>query len=187
MTHQEYRLLLKADTQKAQRAVFDEYFNYVYVIVCNRLNSCARREDIDECVSDVFIDIFSSYAPEMPIEGDIKGFVAMVAERRATDYFRKLTRSPAAVYIDDDTAEVLPAADDVQKSSEDNEMRKILLELIDSLGEPDATIIIQKFFFNRNSREISEIVPLAPVSIRLRSIRALKKLRKMLNDKNITI
>ena len=79
------------------------------------------------------------------------------------------------------------AADDVQKRTENNEIRRILLELIDGLGEPDATIIIQKYFYNRNSREISQIVPLVPVSIRIRSIKALRKLKKMFNDRNITI
>ena len=187
MTHREYRLLLKTDTFKAQRAVFDEYFNYVYAIVQNRLGSCGRREDIDECVSDVFIDVFSSYDPNMLITGDIKGFIGTVASRIAADYFRRISRSPVSVTIDDDSAKMLPAADDVQKSTENNEIRRILLELIDSLGEPDATIIMQKYFYNRNSREISEIVPLAPVSIRIRSIKALRKLKKKLNDRDITI
>ena len=187
MTHREYRQLLKTDVSKAQRAVFDEYFNYVYAIVHNRLGSCGRREDIDECVSDVFIDVFSSYDPDMLVTGDIKGFIGMIADRRATDYYRRLSKSPVSVAIDDGYAEAIPAADDVLKSTENNEIRRILLELIDSLGEPDATIIIQKYFYNRNSREISEIVPLAPVSIRIRSIKALRKLKKILNDKNITI
>ena len=166
MTHGEYRLMLKTEKKKAQRMIFDEYYNYVYAIVHIRLrNGC--REDVDECVSDVFSDVFSSYDPDMLITGDMKGFIGMI--------------------IDDDTAEVLPAADDVLKSAEDNELRRILLELIDSLGEPDATILIQKYFYNRNSREISDIVPLSPVMVRIRSSRALKKLRKLLSDRDISL
>ncbi len=186
MTHGEYRLMLKTEKKKAQRMIFDEYYNYVYAIVNIRLrNGC--REDVDECVSDVFSDVFSSYDPDMLITGDMKGFIGMIAERRATDYYRSLSRSPVSVSIDDDTAEVLPAADDVLKSAEDNELRRILLELIDSLGEPDATILIQKYFYNRNSREISDIVPLSPVMVRIRSSRALKKLRKLLSDRDISL
>jgi RNA polymerase sigma-70 factor (ECF subfamily) len=187
MTHHEYRQLLKTDASKARKALFDEYFNYVYVIVYNRLGNSGRREDIDECVSDVFIDVFSSYDTDMMITGDMKGFIGKVAGRRATDYFRRLSRLPVSVPIDDDSVETIPATDDVLKSTEDNELRRILLELIDSLGEPDATILIQKYFYNRSSREISEIVPIAPVSIRIRSIKALRKLKKLLNDRDITI
>jgi len=186
MTHGEYRLMLKTEKKKAQRMIFDEYYNYVYAIVHIRLrNGC--REDVDECVSDVFSDVFSSYDPDMLITGDMKGFIGMIAERRATDYYRRLSRPPVSVSIDDDTAEVLPAADDVLKSAEDNELRRILLELIDSLGEPDATILIQKYFYNRNSREISDIMPLSPVMVRIRSSRALKKLRKLLSDRDISL
>ena len=87
MTHGEYRLMLKTEKKKAQRMIFDEYYNYVYAIVNIRLrNGC--REDVDECVSDVFSDVFSSYDPDMLITGDMKGFIGMIAERRATDYYR---------------------------------------------------------------------------------------------------
>ncbi len=58
MTHGEYRLLLKTESKKAQRMIFDEYYNYVYAIVHNHLRKCGSREDTDECVSDVFSDVF---------------------------------------------------------------------------------------------------------------------------------
>lgn len=87
----------------------------------------------------------------------MKGFIGIIAKRRAADYYRRLCKKPVLVSISDDTSGVLPSADDVLKSAEDSETRRILLELIDSLGEPDATIIIQKYFYNRNSREISDI------------------------------
>ena len=189
MTHDEYRMLLKTDASRAQRAVFDEYFNYVYVIVFNRLRSCGSREDIDECVSDVFVEVFSAYAPEMPLTGDIKGFIGVIAARRSTDYYRRLSGKPDTVSIYDENAGLLPAAadDDVQKAAEEKLMCQKLLEVIDSLGEPDSTIIMQKYFFGRSSKEISKILSLAPVSIRVRSARALKKLRKMLDDMGITL
>lgn len=187
MTHSEYRLMVKTDKEKAQRMLFDEYLNYVYTIVYNRLRSCARREDIDECVSDVFADVYSSYNSEIAVIGDIKGFIGTVAYRKSASYYNRLCKLNTSVSLDDDITADLPSEDDVSETAEQNEVRRILLELIDSLGEPDSTIIIQKFFYNRTSREIAEFVPLSPVMIRVRSSRALKKLRKMLLDADISL
>lgn len=187
MTHSEYRLIMKTDKKKAQRTLFDEYLNYVYTIVYDRLRSCARREDIDECVSDVFADVYSSYDSEIVITGDIKGFIGTVAYRKSAAYYNRLCRSNAAVSLYDDIADMLPSDDNISEIAEQNEVRRILLELIHSLGEPDSTIIIQKYFYNRTSREIAGSVPLSPVMIRVRSSRALKKLRKMLLDADISL
>ena len=187
MTHDEYRMLLKKDKEKAQRIIFDEYLNYVYTIVFSRLRSCAVREDIDECISDVFADVFSSYDTDKLVTGDIKGFIGMIAGRIATDYYRRICKMPLAVPIGEDDTAYISSEEDVEQNAEQNELRGILLDMIERLGEPDSTIIINKYFYKQTSKEIAEKVPLSPVMIRVRSSRALKKLRKMLSDKGITL
>ena len=80
MTDEKLRELLKNSPDKAHRLIFDEYYNYVYTIVFNRLRSFASREDIDECVSDVFSDIFLKYDPNREYSGNIKGYVATISK-----------------------------------------------------------------------------------------------------------
>lgn len=43
----------------------------------------------------------------MLITGDMKGFIGMIAERRANDYYRRLSRPPVSVSIDGDMATVI--------------------------------------------------------------------------------
>ena len=187
MTQSDYRLLLAADKIKAQRKLFDEYINYVYTIAFNRLRSCGSREDIDECVSDIFAEVFSSYKPVANLDADMKGFIGTVALRKSAAYYRRLGRDNTALSLDSETAIGIPSPDDITAVSELNETRRILLRLIYDLGEPDSTIIIQKYYYGRTSREIAHIVPLSPSMIRVHSSRALKKLRRLLEDKDITI
>ena len=187
MKHSEYQELLETDKNKAQKALFMEYLNYVYTIVFNRLRSCGSREDMDECVSDIFNDIFSSYKSRPDTSGDIKGFVGTVALRKAAAYYHRLCRNANAVSLDDRHAPDIPSSENISAAAEANETRRILLKLIDSLGEPDSTIIIQKYYYGRSSREIAGTVPLSPAMIRVRMSRALKKLRKLLSDNDITI
>ena len=55
-----------------------------------------------------------------------------------------------------------------------------MLDAVKALGEPDTTIIIQKYYYNRSSDEIAEMVEMKPAAVRKRVSRAVNKLRDML-------
>lgn len=187
MTHNEYRTQLETNKEKAERKLYDEYVNYVYTIVYNRLRSCGSREDIGECVADVFMDVYTSYDRKIDISGDIKGFIGTVASRKAATYFHRLSKNNTAFSIDDEEAQQVSSDEDITGDTEKKEVRTILLEAVNSLGEPDSTIIMQKYFYDRSSGEIAKSVDLSPITVRVRCNRALKKLRSLLAEKDITI
>ena len=58
MTEIDLRLLMAKSIQKCHRAIFDNYCNYVYAIVINILRSCGSKEDIEDCVSEIFMKIY---------------------------------------------------------------------------------------------------------------------------------
>ncbi|WP_303835178.1 sigma-70 family RNA polymerase sigma factor [Ruminococcus flavefaciens] len=187
MKHSEYQQLLKIDKNKAQRTIFDEYLNYVYTIAFNRLRSCGSREDIDECVSDIFTDVFGSYESKQAANDDIKGFIATIALRKSAAYYHRLCRNTNSISLDDENTAAFPSDENISESAEKKETQRTLMKLIDSLGEPDSTIIIQKYYYGRSSFEISGFVSLSPAMIRVRSSRALKKLRRLISDNDISV
>ena len=67
-----------------------------------------------------------------------------------------------------------------------SELRRVLLNKIEELGEPDSTILIQKFYYNRNSKEIAESVSMTAMAVRARCSRAMNKLRAKLVEVGIT-
>ena len=187
MTHEEFRSKMKISSEQAHKELFETYCNYVYTIVFNRLRSSAGREDIEECVCDVFADVFCSYDEEKEVSGDISGFIGTIARRRAGALYRKKNSSAETVSIDDELAEQLSSQQDVEKEAAANEQRRIILDRIAELGEPDSTIIIQKYYYGRSAKDISEMVKLTPENIRVRSGRAVRKLKEMLEKAGITL
>jgi len=188
MTQKEYRKAAALSEENAQRSLFDEYFNYVYTIVFSRLRSCASREDIEECVGDVFADVYMQFDERKAFNGDPTGFVGTVARRKAADMYNRLTKKrQGMVSIDDEEAAEIEAPDDTEDTVEKKELRGSLIKCVEQLGEPDSTIIIQKYFFMRSSAEISKLVSLTPEAVRVRCSRALKKLRETLTAMNISL
>ena len=179
MTYDEYTKKVLASVVSARRAVFDEYCAYVYTVVRSRLISCARNEDVEECVSDVFAEIYIYLDKHPDHSGELTGIVSVIARRKAIDYYY---RSNGKAFGTEELSETQTDGTNIESDYEQKEQRRRLLAAIEELGQPDSTIIIQKYFFGYKSGEIAKSVGLNSAAVRMRCSRALKKLRKMLTD-----
>lgn len=181
MTSRELADMMQKSPAKCHRALVKEYGRYVYAIVYNKLRGCGTNEDIEECVSDVFADLFMKCEYDLSYENDIKFLIATIAKRKAIDYFRSLTaRGSHISETDEDDMRELVSDFSVDERVDRSELRRVLLDKIEELGEPDSTILIQKFYYNRNSKEIAESVSMTATAVRQRCSRAMDKLRTKL-------
>jgi len=188
MTAKEYCTLYKRSRDKAYDALFESYCDYVYAIVYNKLRSIASREDMEECVSDIFADVFFGYDTDSSFDGDLKGYVGTVAKRRAINAFHSLT-ARSGHYSDSAEEELvnIGSETDIEADSDNAETRSILMSMIKELGEPDSTIILQKYYYDRSSSEIAEQLSMKASAVRMRAARALNKLKITLAAAGITL
>lgn len=189
MTGTEYRNLYSKSPDDACSALFECYCDYIYAIVYNKLRSTASRADIEECVSDIFADIFFGLNKSgEDYDGELKGYVGTVAKRRAINAYYSISARNGHQTDDADTEfETLTSGESVETETEDKEMRKVLLNRINELGEPDSLIILQKFYYDRSSAEIATMLSMKASAVRMRAARALKKLKMILAADGIEI
>jgi RNA polymerase sigma-70 factor (ECF subfamily) len=186
MTETELRLLMAESVQKCHRAIFDNYCNYVYAIVINVLRSCGSREDIEDCVSDVFMKIYKRLDQNTAFSGDIKGFIGAISRNTAIDAYRRLTlKNFRSVSIDDDNETEYGSDERLVENAEKKEQSRIILKKIKELGEPDSTIIIQQYYYNRTAKEISKSISMTAAAVQKRSSRAKQKLKVLLAEAGI--
>ena len=186
MTDMELRMLMAESVQKCHRVVFEKYCNYVYAIVINILRNCGSREDIEDCVSDVFFKLYKQLDANTDFSGDLKGFIAAVSRNTAIDAFRRLSnKNNRSVYIDDDTTEELRSDERIEENAEKAERSRIILGKIKELGEPDTTIIIQQYYYNRTAKEIAKSISMTAAAVQKRSSRARQKLKALLCEAGI--
>lgn len=185
MTDSELRELMQVSAEKGRRALFDEYCAYVYAIAAIKLKSCASREDIEECVSDVFAEVYRACSGDNGYDGELRGIIGLIARRTATDYFRRLSaRSGRSVPIED-TAEELHSDEDIAANAERSELSSILMSCVASLGEPDTTIITQQYYYGRTVREIAAVLKMTDSAVQKRSVRARAKLKELLSERGV--
>ena len=186
MTDYELRELMAESVQKCHRAVFDKYCNYVYAIVINVLRNCGSREDIEDGVSDIFLKIYKRFDESTDFSGNLKGFIGTVSRNTAIDAFRRINATNnRVVSIDDEIMEEVRSDERLVENTEKRELSRILLGKIRDLGEPDSTIIIQQYFYNRTAKEIAKSISMTSAAVQKRSSRAKQKLKALLIEAGI--
>ena len=174
--------LMKAEPEKGIEQFMEQYTGLVYAIVSGRTGSSASNEDIEECVSDVIFEIFRK-ADTIDLEkGSLQAWTSVVARNRAVNLFRKTVRERDRSAPSADLTPLADTADTEQAVLEADERRR-LLTAVESLGEPDSTIIFRKYYFGQRSREIAEDLNMTASAVDTRLSRAMKKLRTIWGGK----
>lgn len=181
MTDSEIMELIRNSPPIGHRKLFDEYYSYVYAISVNILRGYGSAEDVEECVIDTFTAVIDRL-DERSVES-VKPFIGTVAKNKAISLRRSLgAKAGRSVPIESEELEKLSSAEQVDKNAENSAMTELILQKIKELGEPDSTIIIQKYFYERNANEIGRMVGMKSAAVRMRCARAMKKLRSLLRD-----
>lgn len=173
--------LLHNNPNDGLEAMMENYMGLVYKIVHNQLSSVLSSEDIEECVSDVFLYVFN-YKDNIDLQkGSIKALLAVIAKRKSIDLYRKHKKTiDLKVPLESIEENTFEEFDSVSDSVSNNERNKLLIDAIKSLGEPDSEIIIRKFFFRESSKDISKVLGIKANTIDKKSSRCMNKLKKIL-------
>lgn len=176
----ELHTLLIQNPEKGLEKIMDEYLGFVYSIVYGKLSAVSNRQDIEECVSDVFYEVFKTRNYIDLDKGTVKTYLAVLAKRRAIDIFRKLVGDADNVHLNEYDHEWIASDTDIEKSVIATEKSDLLIKEIKALGEPDSQIIIRKYYFGQTSRTISKSLGIKENTVNKKVGRALEKLKKTL-------
>lgn len=162
--------LLQKRPNEGIETVMGRYMGLCCTIVGSRLSGFPQ-EDIEECVSDVFLEIYRQRERIDPEKGGFRAFLAIVANRKAIDRYHAAIKKGT-----------LPLEGEPQEREKglSFEEREALLQAIRTLGDPDEKILIWKFYFGYPTKEIARILELKENTVDQKVRRGLEKLRKTL-------
>lgn len=174
--------------------LIQQYGPLVWKIVSAYLHN---PEDIQECVNDIFCDLYLLGERYNPEKGSYTAFLSSTARNKAIDQYRKnQTRIsgllPGAPKIDFQTAAVFAAGSTTQRLSPDEfpspvdmaekiAQRLDLEQAIASLSTEEAQLIRLKYFEGMTIKEIAASLELSYETVKKRHQRALQKLRRQQN------
>jgi len=180
LDEKEMFLLLIQNPEKGLEKIMNQYMGFVYTIVCGKLSGMCSKQDIEECVSDIFYEVYRTRNLIDLEKGSLKSYLAVLSKRTAIDVFRKQRNSSNDVSFDEFDHDWIAADSDVEISVIDSETSDLLIQEIKALGEPDSQIMIRKYYFGQSSKIISKALGIKENTINKKASRALAKLKKVL-------
>ena len=162
--------------QDAFLYMIEAYSKLLWVVAGGILGTIGTTQDIEECISDVFVHVWKNPKAFNPQKGTFKTFLAAIARNKALDVYRRLSKikiielNEAISGLDDDLLEYI-----VEK-----EMHDKLYAAIETLTEPNREIVIRRFFFEEKPQRIAAKIDIPIKEVENRLYQSKLKLRKIL-------
>lgn len=166
---------LKNKNQDALLYVLDTYGNLIYRIAYTNTNSKTLS---DECVNDVLLKVWNCIDSFNYPDNKFKNWIASIAKHTSIDLIRK-EKHHLNTINDNNTLTSTDNIESEQITKEDLESAK---KYIMNFKEIDRNIFIQRFFLNKNIKEISELYNMTPNAVKLRILRSRIKLSKLMKE-----
>ena len=172
--------------KEQKKAAFEKYYHQYYQIVyghfIKKIQNPAEAEDL---TMEIFLKCWEKFDTFDPEKASFGTWLFVIVNNRLKNYYRDKK--------DFDPIDDLEQSESAQDSFENDllqidylvSMRKYLAEALDVLPEIQRTIVIAKYYRNKNANEIAIEVGLTSVNVRVHLSRALAKIKKYFDENNI--
>ena len=157
------------------------YSKLMWVIIGGILGTVGTPQDIEECISDVYVYVWQNPNAYNPQKGSFKTFLAVIAKSKALDAYRKLSKNKITELTD-----AISADDDgLLDYIIEKEIHHKLYAAIETLKEPNREIMIRRFFFEEKPKRIAEKTAIPVKEVENRLYKSKLRLRKILEGGDI--
>ena len=173
--------MIQSGDEEALNYIIETYSKLLWVIVGSILNNVGTSEDIEECISDTYMNLWLKPKAYDPRKGSLKTYLSIIAKRRALDKYRLLAKSQI---IELDEA-IASSDDDLLDYIVKMEMYSELYEAVRMLGDPEREIMIRRYFFHEKPSVIASKTHIPVKEVKNRLYQGKLRLKKALCESEL--
>ena len=154
---------------------------YKYMVYTLAIKIVKNHEDAEEVAQDTFIKAYSSLKY---FKGDSKfsTWLYKIAYYGSLDYLKKNKRRVETTKFDISEEYNIASMDDALEGMEAKERTEMIKHAIQELPGEDAVLITLYYFEMQSMKEISQVMGLAPNTVKVRLFRGRKRLAQILEN-----
>ncbi|MEK4486086.1 sigma-70 family RNA polymerase sigma factor [Psychrobacillus sp. FSL H8-0484] len=168
---------LKKQKEDALEYIIVEYMPFVKAISLKVLQPLGKRDSVDDCINDVFLEVWKNSHQFNGDEVDFKKWIGIITKYKAIDYYRIYEKQVSREEHFDEFNQISTHSS-IQKSILEREQKNEILFELSKLDELDRDIFIMKYFLEMNNSEIATSLHLTKSAVDNRLYRGKKKLAK---------
>lgn len=163
--------IMRKDPERGLTLILDQYGNLMNAIALNILKN---PQDAEDCISETLLRFWRNYKT-VKSEDKLKSYLCTMVRNTAIDMLRtrqkRLEQS-----LEEELREILAVPDSVTDKLVSREIHRLIL----SLGDPDATILLRRYWYCESVEEIASEVNLTKSAVQSRLFRAKTRLKEKL-------
>lgn len=173
VTRDNYISKLRRHNEKALEFVVQEYGGQVKAAVYRNLSG--MPEEIEECMDDVFLDVWNNIDRFDESKGSFRSWITAIARFRSIDYLRRYSRRRSEEDISEYENKL---ANDNMLEIINEDISDSMEKLLGGLSDEDRDIILRYYWDDENVEKIADDYGVSSSSIYSRMSRARRRLKQ---------
>lgn len=165
---------IKAGDERAMQKVICRYSRLLWSIVGAVLSQVGTTEDMEECVADVFIDLWEHPQKYDESRGSLKVWLSVIARNKAIDRYRQKTKIQT-IPLEETMLLEMGIEPDVEKNEG-------LQEALRGLTEEEREILLRRYVYQQKPKEMAVALGLSVKQVENRLYRIKAKMRKQMEQ-----
>lgn len=165
---------IKAGDEQAMQKIICRYSRLLWSIVGAVLSQVGTTEDMEECVADVFIDLWEHPQKYDESRGSLKAWLSVIARNKAIDRYRQKTKIQTIPLEETALAQM-----GVEPEMEN---REGLQEALAELTEEEKEILLRRYVYQQKPKEMAVALGLSVKQIENWLYRIKAKMRKQMEQ-----
>lgn len=154
--------------------IIEKYSRLLWPIVSVVLKNVGTEQDVEECVADVFIDLWENPDKYDAARGTLKTWLCMVARCKAIDRYRALSKH-STVPLE---SAMMAGRMGIQDALLQEETKQELVAAVNALADVEKDILIRRYYYEQKPREIAKALDMPVKQVENHLYRSKQKLRK---------
>jgi len=180
------REIIKLFYERSEQGVVE--LSKKYGRLCRQVarNFLQDEADIEECINDVFLDIWNLIPPEDP--DDLCSLLCSIVRKKAVNRYKRNNRQKRNSTYDialHELDECIENGVSVEKAIEDKELSRIIDGFLESLDKISRVIFVCRYWYSDSVTEIAKKINKTPAYVSVRLARLREKLKKRLIEEGV--
>lgn len=170
--------------------LIEQYTSAAYSLIFRIIGGIGSREDIEECTSDVFTEVWNGIEEFNPERGSFKTWILIKTKYKALEYRRRLIKLSTKQYQPSEN-EILECANSkLDETTVEDEVLKReklrhIIDAVNEFNELDRKIFNRRYFLYEDIESIANRYNLTRQAVDNRLLRCRKKLKFIMLEKQL--